>query len=530
MLLHDCLTKSSGKPAQGLREAVFAIPAINKALLPGSIVDLGIVETVVACLRPGLDEALASEYVQELLESMQEDKKGKKLNEVGSQLEFAIMPELICQILPFVQVWSRFFTPSDAQQAVGMIAKNIKRVIASSDKVKQAISSLIVGTKDPRFALARVDQFVAIGIIEPFSALLQTAYTDKDHSVLDAIALGSTAAQALLVNGSGDACKLLQTMVESSPAACKVVAAAVDDGELLKNPESLPLVAAILDIPDALPSMAKHQVIKTAIDGLSHSGTDSAISSAARRILVQLVGELPEQVDSVIGTVDLAFFSVEHARLANDLAPIPIPNNSLAHLVNVGLQRVTRFCSDDAKLDERQLAMIEQLASAISRASRLDVDANFAEPLITSVIQERLDVPVAVSFASLLVEKSMLKVCARNRPKTILTSPGKLHQATYFVALIFHRVPATRISIWQPSPSCPRRLCTALICHVLGQSLHLLSTRHYRAITPPIQGHLGDVRPETAIPLPAIRVLPTHFCRIRPFGLVFWSRSVGSTF
>lgn len=215
----------------------------------------------------------------------------------------------------------------------------------------------------------------------------------------------------LLDKGQEEAFGLLQTLAEISPAAlgtiCEISKA---DVSWAKARESLPLVGSILDIPGALPLEVVETSIKAAVHALTDKAIGLSVADSARVCLAKLATLSPDAVDAQLGNMRLGDFSAAHAALANDLANISKPTNSLAHLVNLGLQAVTRFCSSDGKLDDTNLAVIEDLFAAIKTAARLDIVANLAEPVITAVVQERLNSPSVVAFATLLVEKSMLKV------------------------------------------------------------------------------------------------------------------------
>ena len=66
-----------------LRHFTFHHPAIKAAMLPDSVVDSNQLDALVNTLRATDDTLLAGDFVFNLLEAMQKDKKGKKLPEVS---------------------------------------------------------------------------------------------------------------------------------------------------------------------------------------------------------------------------------------------------------------------------------------------------------------------------------------------------------------------------------------------------------------------------------------------------------------
>jgi len=77
-----CLVLLTGPSGTRLRQFAFRNPNIKAAVLPGSDVHAEQVNPLVDTLRLGEDALLAGYFVFSLLESLENDKKGKKLPEV----------------------------------------------------------------------------------------------------------------------------------------------------------------------------------------------------------------------------------------------------------------------------------------------------------------------------------------------------------------------------------------------------------------------------------------------------------------
>ena len=393
--------------------------------MPPSTVSLETLDGLVATVRDS-DQSVCEVYVHDLLESMRVDKKGKKLDQVRTCPKSRDRANQ--QILNFVSPWTRFFSPVQAKDAVEMIVKSAKRLTEITERVKSTISDLILRTNDTKFALDRIDTFVGIGVILPFVLLVRDiSISRKDIEDISAVGVGKEEIERILALGNTDGYSLVQTLTEISPSAARSVTEVLAANEsLLEQQDILPIVSCLLDLPELVKPDQFSRIVDTAIDTLCAVSSSSAQSENAQDV-VRKIGKIEAApVISRLGELKLANFSAHLAALSSKLCKQKELSTAVRHLVHLGLQHVTRFCSSDSKLDDQNLDTIQYLCesylaiivSKLMVASTvkamddisLDLDGNLVEPTVIAIVQERLLISQATEFASLLVGKSTLKV------------------------------------------------------------------------------------------------------------------------
>jgi hypothetical protein len=279
-----------------------------------------------------------------------------------------ILAQAEIKILSFVSPWTRFFDPSQAESAVEIVVKNTKRLSELSARVKETISALIVQTKDPQFALSKLDGFVGIGIIQPFVTLLRAASSERqglEH--LSTISIEPASIKRILDAGNEDRYELVKTLAEVSPLALRTVATVIsEDEEIVQRPNILPIASTVLDVPNLMSRSVADSIAQTVVSALSTGSSPAAITSAAQAVLIGVHQIDPTLVSEKIGQVQLPTFTPALGETAHALSKVKDAAGAVRHLVHLGLQHVTRFCSSDIKLDDSHLQTISDLGECNS--------------------------------------------------------------------------------------------------------------------------------------------------------------------
>ncbi|KAK4684154.1 nucleolar pre-ribosomal-associated protein 1, partial [Tremellales sp. Uapishka_1] len=367
------------------------------------------------------DAALAEYYVHQVIEKVVEDAKGKKLEEVSTRrcVVSSAYTEEPCQNLTRLTPWIRFASSDQAKSVLSHVAKNAKRL--SPGLNSEPISQVITSTRDSAFALACLPKILTLEVIAPFSALLESS---KAQSLL----VTSDTIQQLLDVDSDDAYHLLSLILSSSPLAIQLL------GEILEKDQSRLNELRLLSSLEILMSrpgnlVAKipiEQMISTAVRALSDKSLTEGVHNSANRILCSLASDGGEIVAMAMAKVEVGNFGLPLSRFAEDASRLDVPEllGGISHLVDLGLQVVVRACSNDAALSGEALEIIACLHRAIEASSRLEITLHLAEPVITAVIQERLDCIPAVRFANLLTKRGMMKAgFVRQQLQLLFASP-----------------------------------------------------------------------------------------------------------
>ncbi|TXT07482.1 hypothetical protein VHUM_03202 [Vanrija humicola] len=343
--------------------------------------------------------------------------------------------------LSAVQPWIPFLSASQVSQALEAV---IRRAIGSDSKKKKRksnaaaeaakptlVSSVLgdlVESATPEVVYPHLADLLSLGAYKPVFTLLKTAVASSLSRRLN-VEISSSIVKDLASKEDGDAYNLLSVLVSLSPSAADALKETLGDHkDWLKDVRLLPTVAALDDIPDALAS----DVIAAAVTALSDATLSNAEYAAAQTLLCKL-SSYPDEINKALRAIPFTSFDLPLAQTAAALADRRDANlsSAITILIDLGLQFATRRLSSGDELAGGELQTIAALTEAIKAGSaiRVEVNTNFAEPAITAIVNERLDVPEAMEFGALLSSKAMLKAgFVRQQLQTLVASKaiGKL--------------------------------------------------------------------------------------------------------
>ncbi|KAK8861738.1 hypothetical protein IAR55_002561 [Kwoniella newhampshirensis] len=355
------------------------------------------------------DQVLAQVFVQECVELLQGDKKAKKVAENLSLLE----------------PWTRFLQPEPARQVTKVLVKRAEKIAASaSQEVEEVISSIVIATNDPAFAIGHLTALAQLGAIKSVVTLIDRASLDREiGSSLAKLPVKKDAVRELLSIGDDSAYELLTSLATSSAGAIKSVLSVLSkERGRLSDPRILPTVQVILDIP----TDKSIDVTSAALSALCVPGAPSHIQQSATRILSHLAKIHPAKVNEAVANLTLAEFGLATARLLETLTVAACIDlrPTIVHLVELGLQYAVRLCSNDVAIPRDGLEVLKSLYIAIDMNDHLEMKVALAEPVVIAVIEDRLEVIEAVELATLLTNRVEIRASViRQQLQALLTSP-----------------------------------------------------------------------------------------------------------
>ncbi|KAL7418746.1 hypothetical protein Q5752_006429 [Cryptotrichosporon argae] len=301
--------------------------------------------------------------------------------------------------------FARFFSASQLSTALG-------QAIASSDV--DALNTLVGSAAQVQALASHIDRLVSLGVIAPLVSAIKasspsepTRFTCKKKTLQK------------LADGDERSCELLALL---TPDNLEVVAA------LMAKTDLAPRHLAVLDLLPLDPAYAPIAAAALQDPILSYPTHNAAIS-----VLSGLNNSHPDAVINALDAVTLKTFSPPLARAA---AVVPTQ-----HVVDVGLQYVTRMCSSTRTLTGDELEIMTLLSKA---TEHVELDLASAESAVIAVIQDRLDVDLAVDMAAAIVKRAMLKAgfVRQNLQSLLDSAPLARRKATVpqvrFLAALFH--------------------------------------------------------------------------------------------
>ena len=305
--------------------------------------------------------------------------------------------------------WTALLDTESAKEATELIAKAIPKLKDTSASLQSTLSGVFVATKDPAAPLVHLSTFLAKRIYLPFIDLLSSPDILETKLTIN---ISAKETQALLTDSSQEAITLLTRLVEVSPQIAKNISELVeDDGSLFEQARNLPLARALLDSPIRVAlGDSEEALAKTALQAAQTGSIESR--TAGRQILLLLPNY--GLVHRLLSSIDLSTFSSAFVDLACEMARSGNADlvGSIRHVFQVALQKVARFCSAEGDLEMEDIELLLNLDSILTLSPELELAVELVEPVITSIINDRLDNPAAVVLAMNLTTRITLNLKA----------------------------------------------------------------------------------------------------------------------
>lgn len=242
------------------------------------------------------------------------------------------------------------------------MAKNAAKIPSTATQAKEAISKLVVATKDAVFTVDILDDLITLNIVTPITDLLLSFSAEIDRQV---IKVDEKAIRRMHLEDE-DNLRLLAALIEVSPKASVTVQAMLHEKpQYLETSEILPVIRLIMDLPKAFRKPLDIQIIvKTALSAL----TISKYSSAAISILASLDDDDAVLLETGLRELRLDHYTIEHVKLARALyeADASGSRGAVARLQSLGLEVVVRRCSAAGDLSLEDGLLIDELGKYIS--------------------------------------------------------------------------------------------------------------------------------------------------------------------
>lgn len=305
--------------------------------------------------------------------------------------------------------WTSLLDSESAKEATHSIAKAISKVKEVSASLQITLSGIFVATRDPAVPLAHLSTFLAQHVYLPFIDILSSPDILETKFTID---ISAKETQSLLSESSQEAVTLLTRLVEVSPQIAQSISDLVEkDGKLWGQARNLTLARALLDSPVPITLGDSEEVLaKTALQAAQTGSLE--MRNVGRQILLLLPNQA--MVHRLLSSVDLNAFSPAFVDLACEMAKSGQAElvGSIRHLFQVALQRVARFCSAEGDLEIKDIELLLNLDSILTLSPELELAVELVEPVITAIINERLDNPAAVVLAMNLTTRITLNLKA----------------------------------------------------------------------------------------------------------------------
>lgn len=305
--------------------------------------------------------------------------------------------------------WSELLDVESAKEATESIAKAIPKLKEVSTSLQATLSGIFVATENPAIALAHLSTFLAQQIYQPFIEILSSPDILETKFKID---VSAKETQALLNDANQEAITLLTRLVEVSPQTAKSVSELVEkDASLWEQSRNLPLARALLDPPTPTTLVDSEEALaKTALQAAQKGSND--LRTVGRQVLLLLPNH--ELVHRLLSSIDLSSFSSAFVEIATEMARSGQAElvGSIRHIFQVALQRVARFCSAEGDLEMVDIELLLDLDTILTLSPELELAVELVEPVITAIINERLDNPAAVILAMNLTNRITLSLKA----------------------------------------------------------------------------------------------------------------------
>lgn len=341
------------------------------------------------------DEEIAQGFVDGCVELLDNDKEGKKVD----------------QNLSLLAPWVRFLTPSQASQ-ISQILFRYKNPVLFSHAL--LLSDIITSTKSPAFAVEHLGKLGELGVVGAVIRLVDDAVKDRKSSEeLTSLKIKRETIQLLLNLASNDSISLLVRLIQANSSAAEVTSSALQEDEALTNDRRLLPVAEALFVLGL--DVGKASIIGGVALETIASEQDEKVQGAAIEVLVRLAESASNEIVEILSTVQLSSFNSTFMRFMERLAHICGTKiellESICHLIGLGLQYAVRLCSNLKDMNEESATALKSLEQSIEVVDqdRLQLQVALVEPVITAVIQDRLEIAEAVGLATLLAVRVELK-------------------------------------------------------------------------------------------------------------------------
>ncbi|KAE8538308.1 hypothetical protein D1P53_005650 [Cryptococcus gattii VGV] len=330
------------------------------------------------------DEEIAQGFVEDCVELLDNDKKGKKID----------------QNLNILAPWVRFLTPSQASQICQTLFHYKNPVLSSHSFL---LSDIITSTRSPAFAIAHLEKVGELGVVGAVIRLMDDAVNDtKSSGELISLKVKRETIQQLLKLASNESFSLLIRLVQSNSSAAQATSSLLqEDEDLVSDGRLLPVVEVLLA---SRLNVGKASTIGGVALKTLFSQQDKMVRDAAMEVLAHFAETASNDIVEILSAVQLPSFNSTFIRFLERLAPICNTKTelleSVCHLIGLGLQYAVRLCSDLGDITGENAAALKSLEQAVEVVGqdRLKLQVALVEPVITAVIQDRLEVAETASF------------------------------------------------------------------------------------------------------------------------------------
>nr|XP_019014593.1 uncharacterized protein I206_00676 [Kwoniella pini CBS 10737]OCF53374.1 hypothetical protein I206_00676 [Kwoniella pini CBS 10737] len=410
-LLNEALGRVSDKlNSTQLKSAIFENGSVKKLYLSDNGDDyrqelngliLHLKETI-----PG-DFSHGETFVLELIDLLKSDKKAKETK----------------RVLSLLGPWSCFIGTGPATKALKALVKRADTISADLNSSSfETISSIVMATQDPSYVVSHLKELIRLKCLSAAVELAKSAAVSRDERhKLASLSVKKGTIRDLIATKEDSAYELITILASASKDIASTVLTVLSKDETIVNQQRMiPTLDILLD----LSSDNKLDVLPLAVSVLTTSSFESEVKSAIR-IVTRVSKRDPEQVIQAIQKITLADYRLSVARLTESLSTLGGEETQAAvkHLLDLGLQYAVRICSKMDGLTIEELAILSSINNSIDGADTVPTDVQLAEPVITAVIQDRLEVEEAVQFATNLATRVDMKASfIRQQLQAILAS------------------------------------------------------------------------------------------------------------
>ncbi|BEJ10826.1 hypothetical protein CspHIS471_0102480 [Cutaneotrichosporon sp. HIS471] len=372
-----------------LKSAVFNDPAVRDLFLTkaGDNVRSRLSDVAGGLSPCAFDKALAEPYSHSAAETI--DSKTK-----------------LPRALAILQPWIPFMSGPQVDACLATAVKRVTKAKELEAAAADVLGSLISASR-PQGVYPHLSALLKLGVYRPITGLLSSAVASSLSRRLD-VEVTDTTLGELIARGDSDGFTLLALLVSLSSKAAETFTKLAVTSDWLTDSRILPTVAALS--PEQTPTELGEKVVKAAVEALADTTLSQDVHTAATTLLTSLPAQANATAVAVRG-LPLASFGPPVARAAAALAETGNAEfgTALAPLLDLGLQYATRLLSSDDKLSDEELVTLGALQKAVELGAAMRVEPSDPEPAITAAITERLNVPQALEFATVLARHAMLK-------------------------------------------------------------------------------------------------------------------------
>ncbi|OCF45143.1 hypothetical protein I317_00945 [Kwoniella heveanensis CBS 569] len=412
-LIRDCLASVSHKDkCSRLKVLVFEHDSIRKLYLK----DAGSDERLVAndLILP-LDEAISTDqglgetFAIELVDVLKADKKGKNAQTT----------------LSLLRLWTRFVSAEVGQKALKTIVKRSEKIVPSlTPETVATVWAVVLAANDPAYAVDHLKDLIQLQAVPAVVELVKKASKNRvDKSSLSEISVKKDTVRELLSTGDNSAYELLAELAAVSSGAAKSILSVLSkDDTTLIDTRLVPTAVTLLDLPSDTPIDVAEIAMSTLT---SRTSPQKSTERSAIKLVTSLIETNPQRLNEIIRSLELANFTPSIGRLTEALATRLNEDGRPAHdrLIELGLQYAVRLCSAMGEISQAGVDALEHMKRTVEMSAEIQLPTHLAEPVITAIIQDRLDVVQAVELAAVLSKRTELKASfIRQQLQALLSS------------------------------------------------------------------------------------------------------------